>query len=228
MKKTVLAGVVAGFSLLGMSNGALAAMDYDYSGTFAQDNDVVCFEFTVDNAESEVTLFTSSWNTGGFDPLLTVWDSAGNYLFDWDGPMGVGAPGSAGSNGVTYAFGSYDVVYTDSFDKGSYVATITQSYNFANASDIVNAGSNLADGFLFDDVPHYTSVADLNLGPYPDFNAWSASGTPVHTTGDWAFHIVNVPSAQLKDCNPVPVPPSVLLLATSLAGLAGVGCRRKK
>jgi hypothetical protein len=223
MKKTVLAGLVAGFSLLGMSNGALAAMDYDYSGTFAKDNDVVCFEFSVDTA-SEVTLFTSSWNTGGFDPLLTIWDSTGNYLFDWDDTMD-GSPGSAESKSVSYAFSYYDVVYTDTFEPGSYIATITQYYNYANAA--FDGSSTLADGFTYDDDPHYTHDV-LAVGAYPDFNGFSSGGYAVHTTGDLDFHIVNVLSAQLKDCNSVPVPPSVLLLATSLAGLAGVGYRRKK
>jgi hypothetical protein len=40
MKKIVLAGMVVGFSLLGMSDGARAAMDYDFGGAFTKDNDV--------------------------------------------------------------------------------------------------------------------------------------------------------------------------------------------
>ena len=63
------------------------ALDFDFSGTFHQDNDVVGLGFVV-GVPSTVTVFSSSWLSGnppaGFDPILDVWDSAGNRIAQQD------------------------------------------------------------------------------------------------------------------------------------------------
>jgi len=237
MKKTVFAGLVAGFSLLGMSNGVYAARDYDFNGTFTEDNDVVCFEFTV-NSASTVTLFTSSWDDGGFDPVLTLWDSAGKFILDKDNSGIVpDAIGNAVSDSVSYTYGFTDVLKTQFLEAGTYFATLTQWDNYSEAHPYSNAAVNntlaLADGFIYDDLPNFTYA--LGIGPLPYFNGSMSTWTEEEPynfadprNGNWAFHIVNVSSAQLKDLTPVPVPPSAFLLATSLVGLVGVRIRRKK
>ncbi len=57
------------------------ALDFDFSGNFTYDNDVLLFNFSV-GAPSTVTVFSSSWLRGnspaGFDPMLGIWGSAGN------------------------------------------------------------------------------------------------------------------------------------------------------
>lgn len=221
MKKIVLAGMVVGFSLLGMSNGAQA--DIDYIGAFTQDNDVLRVDFTVDT-EKSVTFFTSSWDDGGFDPVLTLWDSAGNYIDDWDdaGPNINQSPVS--SNGVSYSFGWNDIYAVSTLAAGSYSVTITQWDNYAQ-------GTNLADGFYYDLEPHFTFV--MGLGTQPDFNGslstwfddpetpeYDPTGIEDPRTGALEFHVVNV------DAAPVPVPASLLLFGSALAGLIGVKRRK--
>jgi len=212
MKKNVLAGVIVGFSLLGMGGGAQAAMDYDFSGAFTKDNDVLQVNFTVDT-ERDVTFFTSSWDEGGFDPILTLWDGAGDFIIRWDDSAK--DSGSALSNGVSYSYGFSDVYYVRTLAAGSYSATITQWDNDAN-------GPNLADGFYYDTEPHFTFV--MGFGDQPDFNGATAAVDP--RTGDLAFHIVNVSTAGENGVNPVPVPGSLLLFGSALAGLVGVKRRK--
>lgn len=212
MKKIVLAGMVAGFSLLGMSNGALAAMDYDFNGAFTKDNDVLQVNFTIDT-ERDITFFTSSWDDGGFDPVLTLWDSAGDFIIDWDDSAQDNK--TALSNGVSYSYGFSDVYYVRTLAAGSYSATITQWDNYAN-------GPNLVDGFYYDTEPHFTYV--MGFGDQPDFNGATAAVDP--RTENLAFHILNVSTAEVNTVNPVPVPASLLLFGSALAGLIGIKRRK--
>jgi len=211
--------MVVGFSLLGVSDGALA--DIDYIGAFTKDNDVLRVDFTVDTARS-VTFFTSSWDDGGFDPVLTLWNSAGNFILDWD-DSGTDN-GTALSNGVSYGYGFSDVFCVQTLAAGSYSVTITQWDNYANRP-------NLADGFIYDLEPHFTFV--MGLGTQPDFNGslstwfddpetpeYDPTGIEDPRTGALAFHVVNVNAA------PVPVPASLLLFGSALAGLIGVKRRK--
>ncbi len=86
--KTILRAAAIAANL---SAGPAAAADFDFSGSFVNDNDVLRFNFTV-GAPGVVTLFTSSWLGGGFDPILSLWDSAGNQLAEQDD----GFPGGRG------------------------------------------------------------------------------------------------------------------------------------
>ncbi len=183
-------------------------LDFDFSGTFTHDNDIVRLNFTVGQA-STVTVFSSSWDEGGFDPILAIWDSTGYLKYEQDDG---GVVGSTLSNGVSYTHGVWDSYYQVSLDPGSYIATIGQYDNFAN-------GTYLSDGFTYDNDQDFTTA----YGPQPYFNGvWTGDDS---RTGDWAFHILNVAAAQQQ---PVPEPATMVLLAAGLIGLAGARRRMKK
>ena len=196
------------------------ALDFDFSGTFTNDNDIVLLDFTV-GSDSTITIFSSSWGDGsapdgyvpggGFDPILAIWDSSNNLEAQQDDGLNVG---STLSNSVAYTHGKWDSFFDVFLTTGDYTASITQYDNFAN-------GANLSSGFNHDGNPNFTF--DLRFGTAPLFNGiWSYDDT---RTGDWAFHISNVESASGPGV-PVPEPATMLLLGSGLVGIAGF--RRKK
>ena len=148
------------------------AYDFDFSGTFATDNEVQLLNFTVATA-STVTIFSSSWGNGlgpdgyvsygGFDPRLRVWNNTGRLIATQND---VESAGSELSNGVSYGYGIWDVYLTLSLAPGNYTLTILQSYNEA-------LRQYLSGGFLYDENPDYTY--DLGLGSEEYFNGRGSS-----------------------------------------------------
>ena len=190
-------------------NASAVVSDFDFSGTFTNDNDVLLLDFSVDSA-STITIFSSSWLLGdsglGFDPILAIWDSAGNLVQEQDDG---GIIGSTLSNGVSYDHGIWDTYFTTFLAAGDYTASIGQYDNFA-------AGTNLTDGFRHDGNPNFTF--DEGFGTADLFNGvWSDTDT---RTGDWEFHVLDVATADIQ----APEPAVAMLLAL---GLIGMGFSRK-
>lgn len=197
--------------LLSIGVATADTMDFDFSGTFSVDNEVVLLDFTV-GSDSTITIFSSSWDDGGFDPILAIWDASGNLVSQQDDG---GNTGSTESNGISYDHGTWDSYYELFLSAGSYTASIAQYDNFA-------AGSTLSAGFSYDGNPNFTY--DLAYGTQPYFNGvWDSSDA---RTGDWVFHILDVDSAQQQEDPPVPEPTTMLLFGMGLLGVAGLG--RKK
>jgi hypothetical protein len=194
----------------GMFAGAARAADFDYSGIFNVDNDVLKFHFTVANP-STVTVFSSSWVQGGFDPILSLWDASGNFVHEQD-DGGITTGGF--SNGVFYATGVWDSYYTVNLAAGDYTVAITQYSNFA-------VGSTLAQGFRYDGPTNTHFTRDQGYGAQPYFNGvWNIPNDP--RTDIWAFHLLNVDQVVVEPPNAVPLPAAIWAGLPVLAGLAGL------
>jgi hypothetical protein len=186
MKKLQLTLILAGTLLFASQSRAL---DFDYSGTFSNDNDIVSVFFTV-GATSNVTIFSSSWDDGGFDPILAIWhdDQDGFMVQQQDDGFNTG---STLSNGSSYTHGAWDSYFTVELAAGNYRATIAQYNNFASRA-------RFADGFNFDSVANFTNPS---FGNQSSFNGAYSENDP--RNGNWAFHILNVATS-------VPDPSSTL------------------
>ena len=194
-----------------LATGAPAfALDFDFSGSFSKDNDIAQFNFTV-GADSSITIFSSSWDDGGFDPILAIWNAGtGALILEQDDGENIG---STFSNGVEYTHGNWDSYYTQFLLAGNYIATVAQYDNFA-------AGSNLSDGFDYDDDPDFTTA----FGPQPYFNGVLNDNDA--RSGDYVFHILNVSEAAHQP--PPAVPEAGSTLAILSCGVMGLALLRRK
>jgi len=201
--------------LFGSSAYAIPA-DFDFSGAFSADNDIVLLDFSV-GVDSNITIFSSSWGddlgTGdgyvadaGFDPILAIWDSFGNQVAEQDDGS---IEGTTASNGTDYTHGVWDSFFDVFLVAGDYTASIAQYDNFS-------VSTSLADGFINDGNANFTTA----FGAESLFNGvWSGDDS---RTGDWAFHILNVEAASQTT---VPEPSIIALFA---AGLFGIGFARRR
>ncbi|MPV86027.1 DVUA0089 family protein [Ostreibacterium oceani] len=121
------------------------AADFSFRGQLSNDDEFLLFNFAVDET-SDVTLITHSYAggvnsrgeiipQGGFDPILSLFDSAGVLIDNND-------DGSCSEVPVDSVTGEcYDTFLTARLDPGEYTVSITQYDNFPR-------GENLSDGFL--------------------------------------------------------------------------------
>lgn len=202
-----------------LGGSAVFATDFDFEDVFVHDNDVASVWFTV-GADSFVTVFTSSWIQGepssevpqemlGFDPVVGIWDATTGDL--WALGDNGGSVGNMLSNGVSYAFGVWDVYFQVPLSAGDYEATVTQSDNNPQ-------GTSRSDGFKYDSGPDDFTAG---WGPGDRFNGiWGRDGDDPRN-GNWALHITNVNAAQT-----VPEPSTWVLLG--LAGLLVARLQRRR
>lgn len=190
-------------SLLGM--GVASANTFSFTGSFTADDQVELFSFDV-LASSTVTLQTLSYAggtnaaslvipSGGFDPILSLFDSSGNLL----NVTNDGSPNTDPSTGA-----ALDSLLSLSLDPGMYTLALAQSDNQAN-------GPTFADGFSEQGAGNFTSTYGCSNGFFCDI-------TGANRNGNWALDISNVVSAS-ETSSTVPEPKTILIL---LAGVIGM------
>jgi hypothetical protein len=210
-----LIALAAGFALTALS--AQASTDYSFSGNFTGDADVVRFDFTV-GATSSITLRSYSYAggtmadgtvvaAGGFDPILALWDAAGNKIGEWDdGPDPVPVDPTTGHD--------WDALLTlSSLAAGSYTATLAEFSNFS-LTDL------LSDGFERSSANFTGDLFGCSNGQFCDFGG-------NNRTGFWAFDVLGVETAAVSAPAVVPLPAGLPLLLAGLGAL-GLKARRRK
>ncbi len=201
--------------------GSASAADISFTGSFATDDTVQLFNFSV-AAPSLVKLRSYSYaggvqangnvvSAGGFDPILALFDSAGHLINQNDDGHGVVPFDSATGN-------DWDTYLQSTLAPGNYVVSVMEYDNFAN-------GPNLANGFSRDGQGNFTAAFACGAAAFCDVGAHSR-------TNQWAFDILNVSDAVLADRVPgnvsaVPIPAALPLLMSALAWLGFFGYRRR-
>jgi len=217
MKKGILKGMLSAVLILGAGYANAALQNFSFTGNFAHDNDVQLFSFTVGAASPNVILETWSYAGGvnaagnniarcGFDPILAVWNSAGNLI-------GQNDDGGPAHRSIDLSGQAWDTwLSVGGLAAGTYYATIAQYNNFANST-------HLSDGFIHDGVADQTFTRGLtghNTGQF-----WDVSGSQYNgRDGHWAFDILNVETAA------VPEPSTYLAGALLLLPFASGSVRR--
>jgi hypothetical protein len=204
-KRMVLASLTSTLLLsIGWVSEAEAA-NFSFRGTFSADDDVQLFNFTL-GSPSMITLKTLSYAggtqadgtviaAGGFDPILAVFDSDGNFIARNDD----GDLNEIPSDPTTGE--SLDTFLKLSLSPGNYTVAVTQYDNFF----IGDLGDNISLGFAQQGNPNFTAdIADCPATQFCDYlgNA---------RTNEWAFDILNV-----KDADAIPEPLTILGAGTAL------------
>lgn len=136
-----------------------------FSGTLSTDDSVSLFDFTVD-APSRVGIKTLSYgggrlangtdiSPGGFDPILTLFDSNNTFLTNNDDRGGRSDP----TTGV-----AYDSRIVRSLNPGTYTVAVSQYDNFHDGS----SGNPPQTGFQIQGEPNFTAVNGCSAGQFCD------------------------------------------------------------
>lgn len=186
-----------------LASGTQAAT-HSFAGSFSNDDQLKVFLIDLQST-GDIAASTLSYNgganaagqaipSGGFAPVLTLFDDAGNNVG--------GNIGSSNVCGLTFC---WDASFTFfGAPAGHYTLVLSQDGN--------NANGMLADGFAMTGQPHYTA----QYAGFPDDPAYTfiqVDGT--QRTGQWALD-VTVPA----DAGVVPEPGAAALLAAGFAVVA--------
>jgi hypothetical protein len=175
---------------------------FSFNGSFTADDNEQFLSFT-QGALSPVTLQTSSYAAGGFDPIVAVFDATGVLVAQNDDGIGVPPDPSTGA--------ALDSLLTVSLGAGQYLVSLTEFENFA-------LGPTLADGFVESGHGNFTSAL-FGCGA-PSF----CDVTGAARTSEWAL---TISGQAVTAAATIPEPSTVALLIIGLAWFGTVkGIRR--
>ncbi len=189
--------------LIGISTSLISASTVSFTGSLANDNSVALQALTV-TSDSAVTFRTYSYAggvngagtivpSGGFDPILDLFDSHGALIAESDdGGSLVPADPTTLQN--------FDVYLKAALPAGSYTVALAQYDNFAN-------GPDLSAGF-----PQTSSTFTSEFGCS---NGVFCDVTGANRTASWALDITTVSAASTM----APEPSVAALFAVGLSVL---------
>lgn len=194
------------------NSGQASTQNFSFTGTFSGDADVYSVDFSF-RQTSTVTLISYSYAggtmadgtaiaAGGFDPILAIWDRAGDlWEENDDGPELLPADPVTG-----YTLDTHMILIK--LPGGSYTVTIAQSPNVA-------AGNNLSQGFTQTD-PFATAAYGCSNRQFCDI-------TSDNRTSFWAFDMLGLKSPGVPS---IPVPATFPLVVAGLGALRLVSRRK--
>lgn len=175
-----------------------------FAGTFSEDDNVALISFATNDAT--VTIQTSSFGNGvkGFEPVLTLYDGAGNLLFQ-DSTGGT-APGACGSRAIDPFSGfCLDASIQQFLPTGNYTLAVTEWDN-------IPSGPTLADGFPDTGLGNFTGT-EFGCGAGGFFLFDCSQRTSV-----WAVQIIGT----------VPEPAALSLTGIGALALFSAGWKRRR
>ena len=190
--------LVKALILAALAGSLATATDFSFSGSLAADDSIQLFRFTL-AATDTLTLRTYSYaggvnqagniiSGGGFDPILSLFDSAGALINENDdGHSHVPADPVTGQQ--------WDSYLTTTLAAGTYTVSLTQYDNFPN-------GPNLSNGFIRTGDPNFTSEFGCTNGRFCDL-------TSDNRTPNWAFDVLGANSAVIVNTAPEPGVPAL-------------------
>lgn len=163
------------FGLFSAVQSSAASMSV--SGTFTSDDQVQLYSWTLAQ-NSPVLLTTNSYSSGGFVPVLSIFNSAGTLITS-DGADGV----CQGSMTPSSSTGMCDDAYImTSLAAGSYTVALTEFFNVPN-------GPNLSDGFLMQGQGDFTGSTCGTTGAFYETDVAPC----VQRTGNFSATFSTVP-----------------------------------
>ena len=200
---------------------AARADTFTFTGTLASDDEVRLFGFTVGGSSpSAVTINTTSYAQGGFDPFLALFQVSPGVMVDGlllnapfvgplptnfvDGTELVSAAFIEFNDDVNEMAGLYDSFLQTTLSPGFYIFSVTQ---FGN----VPVGPTLEEGF--------SQEGNGN------FRAGFVDAFGVRRNGNFS---VTISGPGVTQAAPIPEPTTMLLLGTGLAGIAARVRRRNR
>jgi hypothetical protein len=150
------------------------AVNLSFRGNFDRDDDIRLLDFTVTSA-SQVTIKSLSYAggtqadgtlvaAGGFDPILSLFDGAGNLIETNDdgGSRNVAADPRTNQR--------FDAFIKSVLNPGNYTVAVSQFYNFPS-------GTNLSRGFRHQGSENFTSVYNCSAGRFCDTSSDSRNNS---------------------------------------------------
>jgi hypothetical protein len=186
------------------------ADEVSYQGNFTTDDQVQLFDFNV-ATPGLVTLQTFGYAggvngagttiaAGGFDPVLTLFDGAGNFLvMNDDGPCG-----TVGTDPTT--LNCFDSYLSLDLTAGSYILALTENDNLA-------IGPTLSDSFT------QVGNGDFTCQEFIGTPGAFCDASPSQRDSAWALDVTT------QGASPVPEPGSEVLV---LSGISLFFALRKK
>jgi hypothetical protein len=166
------------------------------SGNFTFDDDIATFVYTVQN-QGQVDIYTTSFATGGFATIISVFDAAGNLVNSNDGA----STNDCGFHGMDPILGAcYDALTSWVSDGGVQYTVVLTQYDNSSVD-----GATLASGFRQQGNGNFTGMPPFNPAIGGAF--WLPG--PFQRTSDWT---IVFESADASGLVVVPEPATGLLL----------------